>query len=312
MVEQTATDTQIETLKKQIDDSDAKRIAAEKMAAEASAKVEAEVARRVASDEAAIRNGIAAAAAAGDAAEVRYAEALEKGDHAAAAKAQREMNQADITKTQYEGKLSNLEAWKKRETARLAAGETQRQQPQRLEYSRETQAWLDRHKIDGQPRADGSYSPEFVKAYAIHMAATTGKGLRADTPEYFEYMDRELGFVQDDGGATIETPYSSAADVTEVDLTNDGRIVVRDPPPHQQQQRAAPALSPSRQVPPVNGGQRTVGGKVRLTPGEVEAARISNPTLWNAPPDENGVSGRDRALREYAANKAALQAEGLL
>jgi hypothetical protein len=145
--------------------------------------------------------------------------------------------------------------------------------------------------------ADGNYNTQFRKAFAAHQAAQEVEGLAPDSAEYFAYIDRMLGFSEDgnNGGgtrtrtatdvATSDAPLSSAAVTVEVDLSKTS---------------VAPALPPTRTLPQRSG--TSVGGKVRLTPGELEAARISNPDLWRK--DQNA------AIVEYAENKAELIAEG--
>ena len=298
MAEQTATDEAIASLRSQMSrvekEKDQVVEEATTLVAEANKKAADADAARVQSDKTAIQNGIAAAEAAADAAEMRLAEASEKGDHVAIAKANREIAEAVATKNTYLNRKVTIETWERNQAERL------KQQPQRpaqvdqrpaqqgRTFTPETQAWLDRHKIDGQ-----TDNPQFLKAQSAHFDALAS-GAKVDTPEYFAHLDKTFGAV----AASAESPYSTAADVVEVDLSK----------PAAEQQRPTPppaALAPSRPAPVISpSSNQIVGGKVTLTPGEVEAARVSNPDLWRR--DQN------EAIRQYALAKAQLIQEGRL
>ncbi len=296
--EQTATDDAVASLRTQMSQvkAEAQTVVDEATTAVATAqKTAAEaVAARVQADKLAIQNGIVAASTAADAAEARLAEASEKGDHVAVAKATREMNEAISSAKDYERRKINLEHWEKTQATRTQQQQrqqpAQQQQSQGRQFSAATQAWLTKHGVDGQ--TDNS---KFLKAQGAHHLAISEE-LKVDSPEYFAYLDK----IFDSGAATAASPLSQAADTSvEVDLSR--------PLPPQEQRREAPpvALAPSRPTPIINPPSNQItGGKVTLTPGEVDAARISNPDLWRK--DQNA------AIFEYAQNKAKLIQEGRL
>lgn len=306
--QQTASDSEvvIDRLKSSISAEQALTAEARQRAEQERARADAAVAGKFAADEAAVANGLAATNTAIEANKSRLAEALAKGDHEAAANIQVEIGEALISRRTFESRKSRIEQAKTRATEEARTAAERPVTPQRIQYTPQTQEWLDRNGINGQPvgvdpnTGQPVFDPKFTKAYVANHAAQQVHGYRPDTPEYFAYLDRELGHAN--SVADVESPYSSAAATVEVDLSSD-RIVKHDPPPTQQQQRPAPALPPSRSVPEIpRPGVRT--GTVRLTPNEVEAARYSNPELWK--------TDQAAALREYAANKAALQAEGIM
>lgn len=306
-VEQTANEDAIDKIRRQITTQADQRVAAAETArTEAEKKAAEAVAARFASDRAAITNGIAAATSAVESHKAALAAAGEKGDWKALADAQVALNEAQISLTNFNSRKSRLDTVERAEADKARAAVErgdQHQAPQRVEYSSQTQAWLDKHKIDGQPNAQGQYSPEFVRAFAAHSAATAARGLTADTPEYFSYLEEQLGLNGNDNVEAREVDLTSTSlGTVEVDLSDkDGRIVRQDPPVQTQQSRPAPALSPVRTAP--GGGDNGVNGsRVRLSAAEVEAARISNPEGWAK--DANAV------LRQYAKDKADLINEG--
>lgn len=299
MVEQTATDDAVASLRAQMTRKEAETQQvvedATTAVAEAQRTAAAATAARLQADKTAISNGIAAATAAADAAEMRLAEASEKGDHTGIAKATRELNEAISTKGDYERRRVNLETWEQNQKTRQQQ-QTQRQQPTEQQapgrqFSAATQAWLDKHGVDGQ-----TDNAKFLEAQGSHFKALAA-GLKVDTPEYFAHLDKT--FSGSTATATAESPYSQAADVMEVDLskTTVQPTERREPPPV--------ALAPSRPSPVISPpSNQIVGGKVTLTAGEVDAARVSNPDLWKK--DQNA------AILEYAQNKAKLIQEGRL
>lgn len=296
--EQTAQDDAVATLRSQMAKTEAEktRIVEEATGAvaEATKRAQEAIAARLQSDKAAIQNGIAAADSAADAAEMRLAEAAEKGDSVAIAKANREIAEAVATKNSYINRKANLEVWEKNQIEKARREAEQRtQQPQRgqeqqgRQFSAATQAWLDKHGVDGQ-----TDNAKFLKAQGSHFRAQA-EGLKVDTPEYFEFLDRDFG----GGAATTESPLSTAADTMVVDLTK--------PAPKEGERREAPALPPSRPSPVIAPPSNQItNGRVTLTAGEVEAARFSNPDLYKRDPEA--------AILAYAQNKAKLIQEGRL
>lgn len=304
-VEQTANEDAIDKIRRQINTQADQRVAAAEAArADAERKAADAVSGRFASDRAAIQNGIAAAEGAVASHKAALAAAGEKGDWAAFAELQTKLNEAQISLSTFQSRKTRLENVERMEAEKLRQQAGRPVAPGRVDYSQQTQSWLDRHGIDGQPNAQGQYTPEFTRAFAAHTAATTVRGLTPDTPQYFAYMEEQLGLSGQDNrmeaGEVVDLSTTSPGTV-EVDLNDkDNRIVRTDPPIQTQQRRPAPALSPVRSPP--GGSDGVNGSKVRLSAAEVEAARMSDQEGWKK--DPNAV------LREYAKNKADLIAEG--
>lgn len=280
----------LEALKRTIAENSAKH---RTEMAEADKKIQDAVAARVASDEAAINNGIAAAEASLSNLEADYAAALEDDNFQEAAKIQRKMTEAQTGLNSFKDKKSRLENWKKTETERIAKGGQQQQQEGQptheqllQQYTPKTQAWINKYAdIDlSQPN-----SPLVKKAQAAHYAAVA-EDLVPDTQAYFDYMDKAMG------GAN-GSHLSQASQITdggvEVDLNQpspspEDRVTQRQPAPQPVSRSSARAEG--------NGGSKD---RVVLSAREQEVARFSRPDL---PPED--------AYREYAVAKRALQEEG--
>lgn len=275
---------------------------------------------RVQADKTAAVTAIAAATSEGDAAEREYAEAVAANDAAAMAKAQRRMTEATISLNEANRQSTNIDNWVSREAAKAAQAEERRQEaarnPRQQEqqttaeeidisgYTEPTRNWLRQHPhlLKNTPEASRMRN----RVIAAHYDAEA-EGLVADTPSYFDYLEQRAPKAD---GQQNGSPYSQAADTLEVDLdkpvehqrASDVRVVDRsgsDRPTNQQSRQTSSALPPSRSSSPANGSGANRGGRVTLTLGEQEAARISAPHL--AP---------DEAYREYAKSKLALQEEG--
>jgi hypothetical protein len=280
-----------------------------------------EISRRVQSDETAIANAIAAAAAEGESAERELAEALASNDAMQIAKAQRKLTRADMSLAEAETQNRNLQNWKHRQAQQAAQQEEQarqqqeyeRQQPQQPQappgeislarYTPATREWLRQHPDLLKDTPDANAARKLV--VADHFVAEA-RGLVADTPSYFEFLEGGYQGRRLDGGSP--SPYSQAAQTVEVDLQSDSgvRITRNEQQPRpagareaEASRQASQALPPSRSSSPANGNRN--GGRVSLTVGEQDAARASWPHL---PPAE--------AYREYAINKVELQKEGRL
>lgn len=280
----------LETLRRTIAENSAKH---RTEMAEADKKIQEAVAARVASDEAAINNGIAAAEASLSNLEADYAAALEDDNFQEAAKIQRKMTEAATGLDKFKDRKSKLETWKKTETERIS-NQQQRQDGQPThdqllqQYTPKTQAWINKYAdIDlSQPN-----SPLVKKAHAAHYAAVA-EDLVPDTQAYFDYMDKAMG-----GAGGNGSHLSQASQITdggvEVDLNQSS------PSPQDRETQQQPAPQPvSRSSARVegNGGSKD---RVVLSAREQEVARFSRPDL---PPED--------AYREYAVAKRALQEEG--
>lgn len=167
--------------------------------AERRARENAEAASRAKSDAqdgqlTAIQNAIRATSAEAEGAEKAYADALQAGDYAQAAKAQRLMASA-------EAKLLQLENGKSALEERLEAEKTQKpdpipaRQPQvdiveqwASTVSPQSAAWLRSH--GDAIRQDQSL---LRKIGAAHDAAIHLEGLAPDSPEYFSFIEGKIG-----------------------------------------------------------------------------------------------------------------------
>jgi len=146
------------------------------------------------------------------------------------------------------------------------------------------------------------------------------RGLVEGTPSYYEFIEgalqsrrapqqeeqhQDVPALEAEGmEISLETPQDSGTRVVRRDApvrpTGAREHEVTSP---QQRQSAAAALPPSRSTTPANGSRDT--GRITLSLGEQEAARISFPHL---------IKGNDasEAYKEYAMNKKALMTEGRL
>ena len=236
---------------------------------------------------------ISSAEAEASSGETEYAIAMEKGDFAAAAKAQRKMAAAESKITRFVEAKAYLEQAKRTPQVQ--------QRPQQVDpleqYIRglapETQRWLREHR---DWVLDPGKNAQLTRA---HYHAV-GEGLTPDTPEYFAHVETRIGLRQEqrardeagrfaaaDGGAAPKTPTRRAA--------------------------APPAA-------PVNGGGATgapamSGNVVVLTPIEAKAA-TDGTHVWG---EHDLKAGRikDKSLvgspigaTEFAKRKRAMMAEG--
>lgn len=263
----------------------------------------AERASRVAADELAAANALAAAENQAAIAETKIAEAGAKGDWSALAKAQRELADAQMSKRGWEQQAKRISNYKKAVLAGGGVQRTEQVQPGNedplAQYTPRTQAWLRAH-----PEVLAS-KQKTALAVSAHFEAEA-EGIQPDTPEYFARLESKLGITQsgDEGrsatGAKVDEPLSAAGQI-EVDTMEEVETE-RRPEEKRQQQSAAMAAAPTRRNPPTTERKAIDGGKVRLTPSEQEAARFSYPHLKT---DEE-------RYREYAKNKVALVNEGRL
>lgn len=321
----------VAALKRRADTAEAQRDAATAAAQQLQQERDQAVGRhaeqlgaRVHADKNAAVQAIAAATAEGDSAEREYAEAVAANDAGAMAKAQRKMTDATITLREATQRSAQIDNWVSRESRRAAEAEetrkanaanprpaqTQQTQTEEIDisgYTGPTQTWLKQHPHLLKNTQEASRLRN--KVIAAHYDAEA-EGLVADTPSYFDFLEKRAPPAPGQE-TTNNSPYSQAADTVEIDLekpvehqrASDVRVVDRsasDRPVTPQSRQTSSALPPSRTQSPANGSSQQ-RGRVTLTLGEQEAARISNP---NVPVDE--------AYRQYAESKLALQAEGRL
>lgn len=263
---------------------------ADRRAQEARRAADDAVARASASETNSIDAGIAAAQAEASQAEADYAAAMEKGDFAAAAKAQRRIASAEAKAVRLDEAKSDLEA-------RKSAGGGEDRAPARssdpfedhlTKFTPRTADWMRNHR---DWVTDPRKSAKLTGAH--HMAV--GDGLTPDTDEYFEAVEKTLGLRE------AEAPPARNGNGNE--------------------QRNPPARRSAPPVAPVNGGAGAHssgaadnrGNVVRLT--KAEAASATDGTLvWNY----DDPSGKKRFKKgdpighqEMARRKQAMQNQGL-
>lgn len=199
-------------------------------------------------------------------AERAYADAMQAGDYAAAAKAQRAMAycesqlaQLSYAKKQLEGVLQQRTAEGRVEAPRSETRHVEApQDPVEALAARLTPKsaeWLRNH-----PTAAGQIN----KLTAAHQAAVELEGIAVESPEYFAYLEQRLGL----SDAKKTAP-------------------------------AAPAKKPMTSAPVQTGSSYSSGGRagggdtIHLTSAEVEMAVLNEPEL-----------PRQKAIEIYARNKA--------
>lgn len=191
-----------------------------------------------------------------EAAEEEYTQAMERGDFRAAAKAQSRLSEASARYVELEGGKTALEA-------KLKGGEREVETPQTRgaptfedhlkTFTPTTAAWF---------RKNPQFLTDPVKnaeAQRAHFAAL-GDGVKPDTPEYFQFVEKRL-------------KVGDHAEDVEQDLPSRGQ----DERTTQRRERPVPAAAPSRDG---NNGARRSGSSrtVTLTSEQQEAARISGLT----------------------------------
>lgn len=220
-----------------------------------------------------ILNAISADEQAASNAERIYSDAIASGDTALAAKAQREM-------ARIEARLLQLENGKRALEDRLQAGEGRISEP---EMPRFTPQHGPADKVEALAARLTPKSADWLRSHpdaanhidkltAAHSAAVQLKGIEPETPEYFKYIEKQLGFrgKEDKGDKPVKKANISSAPVS-----------------------SAGSMMSTRQ----SGSSSTVV----LSPAEVEQALLNEPEM-----------PREKALEFYAKNKAALIREGKL
>lgn len=221
--------------------------------------------------------------------ENELAAAQEAGDHKAAAKAQGAMSRLGGKIDRVEFQKKYLEDNKERFTAAPEKTETD----PLLAFSPATRAWIGRHpKFTTDPK----YRNRCVAYHNLALA----EGLTPDTPEYFTYVEEQLGERKPD--PKLKEREDDAADET---IHLEGRSDVPEP-------KKAPAVTPVTRGGSPSGNRQS--GPIRLTADEVESADI---TMSDVPvgdasgyyTDDKGVRQPGRYLR-YHQNRQKLKAAG--
>lgn len=223
-----------------------------------------------------IMNAIDSTEQAAAVAERDYAEAMAAGDYNLAAKAQRAIAQAESHLLQLNNGKSKLEEMLQ-QTSEGSVYEQQvpnfeprlPQDPVEMYAERLTPKsaqWLREH-----PAAAESIE----KLTAAHTAAIQLKGYEPESREYFQYIERQLGFSKKSEESPQESDRKPRSNISSAPVSSSGSI------------------SATR-----SGG---AGNTMVLSPQEVEMAILAEPEL-----------PRDRAIEAYARNKAYLVKQGKL
>lgn len=256
---------------------------------------------RVAADETAAINAIAAATAELDAAKKEVVVAGESGAWGKMADAQQRVAEATNNLASFKNQHAKIVNWKRNNITpegqirrKEQPSPTPEEQDPLGEYTPETANWLRKHPELLQKSAEGQRL--FTKAMAAHYNALDA-GISADTEPYFRFIDEKMGY---------SSPLSQAADTVEVELDREDRQNGREERQNAQNGRERRDTPSATGLPPSRGNG--AGGstplradRMRLTLEEQEIARKSWPHLK---PQE--------AYNEYAENKSVLISEGRL
>jgi hypothetical protein len=265
-----STEDGLAKLKKQLDDSEAARLNAERQAREAAEGERQARTEKQASDIDVVASAISNLTQANDALEAKYAETLAASDFAGAAKVQREMASNAAKLLHFEDAKAKLERAPKPVTRAPVdqveeyVGRIPASFPRSREWIRAHPEWVrDDHK-----------NQQMIAAHNLALA----RGFKADSNEYFGDIEKTL--------AIEKPPERTNGDArhTEVDLdaTTEAAKAVSE--------RSPPAAAP---VSRSGNGTGTKPNRVRLTAAEVEMAENMQMTP-----------------EEYARNKIELQRLG--
>lgn len=288
-------------------------------AAERGGRIRAETARvqsetaRFSDNEVAVRNAIFGNQQLLERLEGDLAAAIEAGDQAAQVKINRNIGTVTVRLEKTNEQLANIEEVKKQGGPRLTPLLAEGEDPRLAPYPPATREWIKRN-----PRflSDQRYQE---RALALHNLALGVEDLQVESAEYFEYIERGLKkgggekrrnedgrYVRsrnpEDGGGDVDPrdvndddvedfsededdPVSDAGDVSDAHGTGtSGRSHSR-------------AANSGRSGQPHDYQDRS-----GLSDSEKEAARFSNPELWEKDPNA--------AEKEYASNKRILVKQG--
>ena len=287
-------DAAVAELKAQFEELQRAKADSDRRAQEASrqagmARAEAEAARgQVAETEAeSIDSKLAAAEAAAKAAKQAYAAAMEAGNFADAAEAQDRIAEAASDRTALRYRKADLEL---RKTQFQTPQHGDQRQPNAdpveefiAQRTEPTQRWLRQHK-------DWITDPKKnARLTSAHYSAVA-EGLAADTDEYFEHVETQIGLRQPRNADGTFAPTNGAAKTTT--------------------RKSAPPAAPV-----VQSGGGTSGGsnEVRLTKTEAQAAQDGT-LVWNYD-DPSGQKrfkkGDPIGIQEFARRKREMQRQGL-
>lgn len=232
-----------------------------------------------------ITSGISAAQNEATAAENEYKVAFEAGDAAAMAAAQRKMARAEAKSLRLDEAKAEMET--RRAAAQRAPEQRQQATPQSdfdgylSRFTDATANWMRQHR---EWVTDPRKSQRLTAAHHDAMA----EGLNADTPEYFEHVEKFIGVRQ------------KAEDPNTVQVAA-----------HQRRRTSAPVAPTQSTGGGMNGSS---GNEVRLTKGEVEAATDGLTHVWNYP-DPTGKNrwkkGDPIGVQEMARRKLEMTKQGV-
>lgn len=237
-----------------------------------------------------ILSGISAAETEANSAVAEYQRAMEAGDFAGSAKAQRKMAAAEARKIRLDEAKADLEVSKQVETQRAAQPlRPETRQPQytdpveafiaSADRPPQTQRWLREHR-------DFVTDPQKQKKLnAAHMDADA-EGIEINSPEYFAHVNNFLGLSEANGTQQRQAPTPPA------------------------RRRASVPVAP---VNATGGGTNGGSNEVRLSAREALAA-TDGTLVWNYP-DPTGKGrwkvGEAIGVQEMARRKQKMTAEGV-
>lgn len=235
----------------------------------------------------AISNAIRAMNSEAENAERALSEALSAGDSAMAAKAQRHLAGVEARLLQLENGKAALEEQLQEQVQRLRQ-QQQQPQPQRREPQQNVdpvEQWastLSKPSADWvRSNADALRDQRVVrKIGAAHSYAVDVKGIEPDTPEYFNFIEQEIGLRQHN---------DSAAENKEQPRTSSGQFAPKKPVP------AAPVSSAGAS------SGRTRGETITLS---AEMRDVAHSMYSDMSPQD--------AERQYAMDRAAMIKSGRL
>ena len=207
-----------------------------------------------------VKNAITQITAQNDTLEANYAAALSDQDFAAAAKIQRQMVENQTKLTELERKKGQLENAPK-PAASVAPNEVENFVK---DLSRDSADWVRKHP---EYALDPAKTHKMVRAHEDAI----DEGLKADTPEYFAFVEGRLKIGHTDAGAQDEA----------LSGASQARSTRSAPPASAPVSRSGNGAGPRSNV-------------VTLTPDEVEIAKLM-----------------DMKPEEYARHKIAIKREGM-
>ena len=229
-----------------------------------------------------IQNAIDSTETAAAAAERDYADAMAAGDYAAAAKAQRQISQAEAHLLQLQnGKARLEETLQPISEGRVEAPRIPDFTPQLPQDPVETYAERLTPKSAAWLRAHPQVVEKVGKLTRAHQDAVED-GIAPESPEYFEFIENRLGISSRQSEISEEQPRESA----------------RQAPTPRKQMASAPVTNSGS---PVSGRGGANGNTMTLSAAEVEMAILNEPTL-----------PRDKAIEAYARSKMELIRAGKL